>query len=281
MDEQTMQVESIGLEQIYSDEDFNCRGRIAPIDVVDLARSIDDIGLQQPIVVQPYQLDSDPTIKYRIVSGHRRYTAHKVLGRKSIPARVKDGLDDLQARKWNLVENLKRQNLNMLQEANAIAHFKRAKWTLEMVASEIGMSRGWVQIRYFILDLPPEIQEEVAAGFLTQEQIKELSGLSVARQYEAVKRVKTAKLNTENPKRVKVRIKKIAPSAKKERHCGDIFVMQEHIQTVVGNNFGTRCLAWAAGEISDLEIYRDLKKLALDKGIFYEIPNNILTEATY
>ena len=267
-----MIVHDLLVKDIFCDDNFNCRGRIAPIDVIDLARSIGEIGLQQPILVQPITVH--PPQKYRIVAGHRRYAAFRILEKETIQAVIREDLTELQARKINLVENLKRQDLNMLQEANAIRHFKNAYVREDEVARELGMSRGWVQVRYMILTLPPEVQQEVAAGFLNQAQIRELYGLSQGQQYEAVRRIKTAKLNGE--KVGKIREKKLRPLSKRERSREEIFVMQGQIQDVVGNNFGTRCLAWTAGHISDFDLLRDLRDLAREKGIPWEIPAKII-----
>lgn len=273
-----MKVELINMNLIFSDSELNCRGRIVPIDVVDLARSIDSIGLQQPIVVQPYKDDGNLTIRYRIVSGHRRHAAYTVLGKKAIECIIKADLTELETRKLNLEENLKRKDLNILQEAKAISHFKAAGWTEQQVATDLGMSRGWVQSRYTLLELPPEIQEEAAAGFLTQEHIKQLKTLKTKDQYEAVRRIKSSKIAGEKRK---ITIKEVEsnPLAKRLRQKPEIFDMMERIQNVVGNNFGTRCLAWCAGEVNDFEIVRDLRDLAKDAGIPYEIPAEIASKA--
>ena len=49
--------------------------------------------------------------------------------------------------------------------------------------------------------------------------------------------------------------------------------MMGHIQKSIGNNFGTRCLAWTAGEISDLDLFTDVKKIAEEASLHYTIPN--------
>ncbi len=273
--ESAMKVYEIPMTEIYSDEDFNCRGAIAPIDVVDLARSIGDSGLQQAIVVQPF---AHANCKYRIVSGHRRYAAFRILGKPTIPATIVLGLSELQARKLNLEENLKRADLNMLQEAKAILHFKIAGLSEADVAKDLGMSRGWVQVRFIILSLPTEVQQEVAAGNLTQQQIRDLYTMPVEQQYEAVRRIKTAKMNNEGPLKLKPK-KRPNPLLKKARHRDEIFRMQDMIQGIVGNNFGTRTLAWASGEISELDLLRDLRDIAKEKGIPYEIPAEVLAAA--
>ena len=69
-----MVVHDIPMSDIYCDNDFNCRGYIPPHDVITLAKSILANKLQQPIVIQPW--DQIPGKLWRIVSGHRRYTAH-------------------------------------------------------------------------------------------------------------------------------------------------------------------------------------------------------------
>ena len=76
----------IPLAEIFSDDEFNCRGQIAPLDVLDLAKSIQQVGLQQPIIAQPWSEIHGK--HWRIVSGHRRYKACLVASLKSIKAIV-------------------------------------------------------------------------------------------------------------------------------------------------------------------------------------------------
>lgn len=270
------QVYKIPTVEIFSDDEFNCRGRIAPIDVVDLARSIEDNGLQSPILVQPIER---PPFKYRIISGHRRFAAVTiVLKAKTIECIVREGLDELTARKLNLEENLKRKDLNILQEAKAIEHFKKAGWTEEEISKEIGMSRGWVQIRGMVLSMPPDIQIQIAAGFLTQEQIRQVYTLKEPeQQYEAVRKIKDAKMAGEKPVKIKPPKSPKEYLAKRPRQREEIFQFIELVIDLMGGNFATRCMAWSAGEISDLEIHRDLKELCEEKGIRYEIPGEMLS----
>src|SRR5690606_25873258 len=96
--ESTEKLYEISLTDIYIDNAFNCRGAIAPIDVVDLAKSIKADGLQQPIIVEPFE---HPKYKYRIISGHRRFVAHRVNEAKTIQCKVVTGLNEFQARRLN------------------------------------------------------------------------------------------------------------------------------------------------------------------------------------
>lgn len=265
-----MKVVQIPMDEIFADQELNCRGHIVPYDVIELAKSIDNAGLQQPITVQPY--NKVPGKKYRIVIGHRRHRAFEVLERKTIPAIIKEGLSEVQTRILNLRENLDRKDLNIMQEALAIKKFKDAGYIQDEVAQMIGVSKGWVQVRFSLLEMESEIQEAAAAGFVTQEQIKDLYSLpSREQRFEAVKNIKESRIRGEK-RAIKIKKPKKNPLAKRPRKREEIFEMMDHIMDSVGANFGTRTLAWAAGEISDIEIYRDIRDLAKGAGKDYEVP---------
>ncbi|GAG53330.1 unnamed protein product, partial [marine sediment metagenome] len=189
------------MDDIYLDNEFNCRGQIVPMDVVDLAKDIKINGLQFPIAVQPAE-DVEGGLpeggKYRIVAGHRRFMAFRVNGEKKIPAMIKTGLSELRARLVNLSENLKREDLNILQEAGAVNSLRLLGMVQESIAVELGKSRTWVQIRLHLLRLPDDIQAEAAAGMLNQYQIRELFALDDnEKRYSAVRKIKDARLRGE------------------------------------------------------------------------------------
>jgi ParB/RepB/Spo0J family partition protein len=261
----------IPLDDIYSDDDFNCRGKIIPIDVIDLARSIDEGGLDQPIMIQEYNKIAGK--KYRIISGHRRYLAHIVLKKETIECFLVQLENEFQARKKNLDENLKRKNLNLLQEAKALLPFIMAKWTEADMSNYLGQSRGWIQARAALLTLPNDIQQEAAAGFLTQEQVKQLATLAKKPDllYAAVRKIKAAKLNGQKGP-IRAVPKKTNALKKRLRTREEIFERMEQFMDIVGPEFYSRCMAWAAGEISDFELYRDFKRVCQEKGITWDIP---------
>lgn len=272
-----MKIVDVPMNDIFCDNNFNCRGPIMPIDVISLANSIKAIGLQAPIIIHDYK--GIPGKKYRIISGHRRYTAFKVNEAKSIPAIIRPEMNELQARKLNLEENLKRKDLNIVQEAKAIEHFARAGWTMKEIGSQLTEPVHWVDVRLKLLKLPADIQETAAAGFLTQEHIKALAKLSKNpdAMYAAVRKIKESKLAGER-KKIEVTKKKIKPFAKHARSRAEIYTLLSTIQETVGNGFFTRVLAWAAGEISDFDIHRDLKDFAGEKGVIYNLPEEFLHE---
>lgn len=264
------EVKHIPVEKIYSDSNFNCRGHISPFEVADLAKDIEAHSLQFPIAVQPACDCSLPDgFDFRIIAGHRRFAAWKVLkagyeGQAnpylSIPSMIKPGLTDTEARVLNLSENLKRKNLNILQEAKAIEKLYLSGITREAVSNELGMSSGWVQVRFNLLTLPPEIQEEAAAGVLNQHQIKQLYSLNTKEeQFEAIRAIKQAKARGDKVAHIGKRQKQNT-NVKKVRNPGDLLKMIEVLAKSCGYSLHTRVLAWAAGNISTEDFFNDIRE---------------------
>ncbi len=257
----------IPLSDVYSDDDFNCRGPIAPIDVAELAQDIQLNGLQFPITVQPSEdVDHEIPCPWRIIAGHRRYKAFEVLGRDGkefwlIPAMVRRGLSEIQARVLNLGENIKRKDLNILQEAKALEKLYEAGVPRDHVAKLLSKSSGWVQNRYALLSLPEDIQQECANGIINQQQIKQLYSLrhDPLKQYEAVKLIKAARARGQKIKHVGKR-KKTSTNTKKARGRNECFDMIEIVVPAVGYGIHTRALAWAAGEITTEEFFDCLEE---------------------
>ncbi len=257
----------IPLKEVYSDNDFNCRGLIAPIDVAELAQDIQMNGLQFPITVQPAEdVEKEIPCPWRIIAGHRRYKAFEVLERDDkdfglVPAMVRRGLSEIDARVLNLGENIKRKDLNILQEARALEKLYEAGIPRDHVAKRLSKSSGWVQNRYNLLALPPDIQEECANGVINQQQIKQLFSLrhDPLKQYEAVRMIKEAKARGQKIKHVGKR-KAQPTNTKKARHRNECFDMIEHVVKAVGYGVATRALAWASGEIATDEFFDTLEE---------------------
>jgi ParB family chromosome partitioning protein len=265
------EITQIRVAEIFADPTFNCRGSIPPVDVVELVKDIEIHGLQQPIVVKPIE---NGRYKFKIISGHRRHKAFEVLDWEMIPCVINEKISDADALILNLGENLHRKDLNIVQEAKALKRLKMAGFSINEVASELSKSSTWVSVRYMLLELPEEICEAAAAGFVTQKHIRELHSLGErSKQLEATKKIKHAKFRGEKVPIVHRKKRNMFKPKIRERE--DVFFMQDHIQTAIGNNFGTRCLAWAAGEISDLELFRDIEEIAIKAEIKYTIPYSL------
>jgi ParB family transcriptional regulator, chromosome partitioning protein len=276
---------SIPLTEIHYDEDFNCRGRIAPIDVIDLAKDIRQRGQLQAVLLSPYNEEEQKRIgfKYRLIAGYRRFTAHEVLSQgrdgdprfSSIDCVIRDDMrDEAEARFLNLAENIQRQDLNIVQEAKALSKLEELGISEVDAAERLGKSRGWVQVRYMLLRMPEDVQNEVRAGMVTQTDIRDLysifttAGEGATRT--AVKDLKQAKQSGRKGARVKSPKKK--KPTKRHRKRGELFEMQDHIREQFGNGTMTVLLAWAAGEVGDSDLHTALKQEASDLDIPYKMP---------
>lgn len=275
----TNEIYDVPLVEIFADEEFNCRGTINPIDVADMANDILQKGLIQPILLQPWTFHDGR--RWRIVAGYRRYKAvrmNKIAGHPNsdtIRAIIREGLGDLDARVLNLSENLQRENLNIMQEANAIDHFRRAGWTEQQTADKMKMSRGWVQARFRLLELPPDIQKEVQAGMISQTQIQTLHRLKETPnlQYALVRKIKDAKIL--GKKRVPTESSIVmVKNAKKPRTPDEIFAIQDIVIEHFGHGVATKVLGWAGGAISDLEMHKYFREKLSKDGVNYEVPTN-------
>lgn len=273
--QQTLLVQAILMSEIYSDETFNCRGRIAPVDVQGLADDIDKNGLDQPITVQRW--DGLPGKRYMILAGHRRFMACRILKKETINCFIKVGLDEATARGINIRENVSRKDLNIKQEARGIAWYKLQGWTEDKTAQYLSQSRGWIQIRYMLLDLPMDVQDAAAAGLLNQQQLRKLHSLRKRpnEMYALVRKIKDAKAKGES---VDLQpSKSVNPLLKKRRERPEVFNMIDVLYQSVGMGLHTRVLAWCAGEINTYDLYKDIKTYADSQGIEFEIPQEILT----
>jgi ParB family chromosome partitioning protein len=127
----------------------------------DLARSITANGVVQPIVVR--KKDG----RYQIIAGERRWRATQKAGLRKIPAVVKDIPDD-KLLELALVENIQRQELNAIEEANAYRKLiDYVGLTQEMVAERVGKDRTLIATSIRLLKLPNDVQRHIVEGNLS------------------------------------------------------------------------------------------------------------------
>jgi ParB family chromosome partitioning protein len=161
----------IPIEVIYLDRDFNCRGVFTPQSCVELSESMRLHGLKIPIIVQPWEIDYE----YRIIAGHRRYTAAKYLLQWShIPATVITGLSEDDASLLNLIENLERKDLSLIQEARALRKKYPADTPMTHIARDLSKSDFWVKIRWKLMDMPQDVQDLVEQGAITSKDLAQM-----------------------------------------------------------------------------------------------------------
>lgn len=158
-------------------------------ELAELAASITEVGVLQPIVVRPIAVTDEPTealralleakpeARYELIMGERRLRASELAGNTTVPAIIRDTDDDDLLRDA-LLENLHRVQLNPLEEASAyqqlMADFGA---TQEELAKRIARSRPQIANTLRLLKLPPAVQRKLAAGSISAGHARALLGL--------------------------------------------------------------------------------------------------------
>lgn len=268
----TEKLEQLLTSEIVADTEFNCRGVFTDFEVADLVESIKLHGLQQPIKVRgllPTEiLKYGADKKYFLLMGYRRIRAFEVAQIPRIPAIVTDdAIDNEQAMVLNITENIQRRDLTLYQEAMAVAKFRsRGR---QVAAALLGMSEGWVQSRFMILDLPTDIQEEIKTGTYTHQEVRDL--YSVYSSSGQTKCIEVAKKIKDLKQRGK-KVPKIVASTNRAPNKGDIRKVVGHMLDNLGASLATRALAWATGSITTTEFYNDCSEYAKIHGKRWENP---------
>ena len=165
------------------------RGRYQPRSHLDqealneLAASIRSQGVVQPIVVRPIEATT-PTggQRYEIIAGERRWRAAQIAQLADIPAIVRDVPDET-AISVALIENIQRENLNPLEEARALERLiSEFSMTHQQAAEAVGRSRAAVSNLLRLLDLAPEVCDQLEARALEMGHARALLGLTTRRQ---------------------------------------------------------------------------------------------------
>src|SRR5665213_2750729 len=165
------------------------RGRYQPRSHLDeqalneLAASIRAQGVVQPIVVRPIEATTATGgQRYEIIAGERRWRAAQLAQLADIPAIVRDVADET-AISVALIENIQREDLNPLEEARALERLiSEFSMTHQQAAEAVGRSRAAVSNLLRLLDLAPEVGDQLEARALEMGHARALLGLTTRRQ---------------------------------------------------------------------------------------------------
>jgi ParB family transcriptional regulator, chromosome partitioning protein len=139
--------------------------------IEELASSIRNQGIIQPLVVRPKD-DG-----FELIAGERRWRAAMRAGLSRVPVVIREASDH-EALQLALVENLQREDLNAIEEANGYRRLQEEfHWSQEEMAERVGKSRPAIANSLRMLSLPAEVQQEVVAGNLPAGQARALLGL--------------------------------------------------------------------------------------------------------
>jgi len=219
-------------------------------------------GLMQPIVVRKVNGG------FEIIAGERRFRAFKLIGQKTITARIIEAKDDASA-VLALVENLQRADLNAIEEAVGIAKLMNDfKLTQDAVAERLGKPRATIANSVRLLALDKELQGYVRKGQLSAGHAKALLGIE-----NAAHRVQVARLVIEKGLSVRAteaEVKKLASTKKTERKQAVEAVVAD-VQNRLASHFATPVSVTRKGSKgtisipfgSDDELARLLEKIGI------------------
>ncbi len=180
----------------------------------ELALSIKEHGVIQPIIVRSVNG------KYEIIAGERRYKASALAGKTTIPAII-NNLDDKEASKVALLENLQRKNLNPIEEARTFQKILELdEMTQEELAKTMGKSQSAVANKLRLLQLPDPIQDAILKKQIPEHHARLLLKVEdPKKQKELFKQIVTEKLSV---KEVDRRIKEMYPDSKEKEDVSNI-----------------------------------------------------------
>lgn len=201
--------------------------------LTELANSIKTQGLIQPITVRPIGSG-----RYEIIAGERRYRASELAGLTEVPVIIKE-IDDHHALSIALIENIQREDLNPLEEAQGIQRLIREfNYTHESCALAIGRSRSAVSNLLRLLNLTQPVQTMLLAGDLEMGHARSLLSLDAAQQLMLSQEINARRLSVrDTEKRVQAILNNNKSINKKDKMrivSGDIIRIEQQLSDQLG-----------------------------------------------
>ena len=204
----------------------------------ELADSIKEQGLMQPIIVR-----SIGNERYEIIAGERRYRAAGIAGLTEVPVLIKE-VDDKNALSLALIENIQREDLNAIEEAQGLQRLIREfDYTHETCAQAIGRSRSAVSNLLRLLNLAQPVQTMLLAGDVEMGHARALLSLDAAQQIILAQEIANKRLSVRDTEKrvqqIQTQIQKgegeqNQHTAKNRAISGDIKSLQEKLSDALG-----------------------------------------------
>lgn len=222
----------------------------------ELADSIRTQGVMQPILVRP--LDGKPNGKYEIIAGERRYRAACLAGLDEVPVLVREVADE-NAAVMALIENIQREDLNPLEEAQGVKRLlDEFGLTHEQAAQAIGRSRSATSNLLRLLNLAPPVQTMLLAGDIDMGHARALLAVEAANQIMLANEVIAKGMSVRDTEKLVGRSMReneegagLATRKKASAHSGDA----KRMEAVLSDHLGTKVtLKMGAGKRGQLVI---------------------------
>jgi ParB family chromosome partitioning protein len=199
----------------------------------DLANSIAMQGIVQPIVVRHISPE-----QYEIVAGERRWRAAQLAGLQDVPVIVKE-MDDRTAMAIALIENIQREDLNVLEEAEALQRLlTEFEMTHQQVADAVGKSRATVTNFLRLLELAPDVKKMLINKQLEMGHARALLPLSTEQQIEAARKITNQGLSVRLTEKLVKDIQNPQPKIEQKNAIVDADVLA--LQNDLSEKFGAK-----------------------------------------
>ncbi len=226
---------TLKLEQLQAGK-YQPRTRMDEGSLYELAESIKGQGIMQPILVRP--ITPNGAVSYEIIAGERRFRAAKLAGLREVPVLVK-AVPDESAAAMALIENIQREDLNPLEEAQGLKRLTdEFGLTHEQAAQAVGRSRSAASNLLRLLNLAAPVQNMLMAGDLDMGHARALLPLDGASQITTASEIAAKKLSVREAEKLVARAQGAARQAPLLRVKGDksrdVLRLEEELADALG-----------------------------------------------
>lgn len=225
----------------------------------ELADSITVHGVLQPLLVRPLLSGG-----YQLIAGERRWRASRMAGLKEVPVIIRE-LSDSEAMEIAIIENLQREDLNPIEEAEGLqALIDKCDYTQEQVAVSVGKSRPAIANALRLLKLPEEVRQMTKEGEFSAGHARALLAFdNQAIMYEVAKQIVSDKLTVRDVERLAKRPTKSADKKQNAKHRDSFY---DEVELSLTDVLGRRVKVYNGRSKGTLEIefysLDDLKDIA-------------------
>ena len=225
--------QGIGVRQVPLDllepNPFQPRTTIDPAALAELTQSIRSHGILQPLLVRPHPVAAE---RFQIVAGERRWRAAAAAGLHEVPALVHD-MPDSEAAAIALIENLQRQDLNAMDEAEGFDRLlSQFGLTQEALGEAVGKSRSHISNTLRLLNLPVAVKEALRTGSISAGHARAL--LALPAPEVGLRDVLDRQLSVRQTEALANREPRAADDTPSATHGPDAIGMERHLAEQLG-----------------------------------------------
>ncbi|MDE2429419.1 MAG: ParB/RepB/Spo0J family partition protein [Burkholderiales bacterium] len=242
---------SLSVSQMQAGK-YQPRTRMDEGALTELAASIKAQGLMQPILVRPIGQNNGVT-RYEIIAGERRFRASQMAGLDEVPVLVKD-VDDQSAAAMALIENIQREDLNPLEEAQGIHRLiADFSFTHEQAATAVGRSRSAVSNLLRLLNLAKPVQTMLMAGDIDMGHARSLLATDAATQIQLANQIVAKRMSVREAEKLVTKttaeLSSPAKTRNKSEKSRDITRLEEELSDMLATQVSLKMGSKGRGQL--------------------------------